>query len=63
MGTKRVTASSKVSFAQAFDEVFHEYQVGNIPVDFTVVGWTAQAGGVVGPLYSVEVDVSARHIE
>ena len=65
MGTKIVSASSQTDFAEAFQKVLDENPpTSTVPVDYQVVAWRAQAGGVVGPpVFSVDVELSGRDID
>jgi hypothetical protein len=64
MGTRIVSASSQTDFADAFQNVLADYPpTSTVPVDYRVLAWRAQAGGVVGPpVFSVDVEVSGRDI-
>lgn len=64
MGTKQVTGTSETDHAHAFEDVLSEHPpTTNTPRSYTVVGWSAQAGGIVGrPVYYVDVEVSGDDV-
>jgi hypothetical protein len=64
MGTKQVTGTSETDHAHAFEDVLNEHPpTTNSPRSYTVIGWRAQAGGVVGkPIYYVDVEVSGDDV-
>jgi len=57
-----VSASSQTDFADAFQKVLQENPPsGTVPLNYRVLAWRAEAGGVVGvPVFSVDVEVSGR---
>ena len=65
MGAKIVSASSQTDFVDAFQKVLDANPpTGTVPVDYRVLAWRAQAGGVVGaPVFSVDVEVSGREVD
>lgn len=64
MGVKSVTGSSRTDFADAFEQVRAEYPPrDNTPVTYVVTKSHATDGGFVGPMFYVDVDVSADYIE
>jgi hypothetical protein len=65
MGTKNVSGSSQIDFTDAFNQVLNDHPPAtNLPWDYRVTGWRAEAGGVIGrPVFSVDVEISGRDVD